>query len=175
MSAGDYRPRRSVLYMPGANERALEKAKALPADAIILDLEDAVAPDAKDEARERVCAAVGSGEYGHRDENAFVDAGGAADGEGRQDKAEDLRARVSQDERRRGQVKGQEAQSGTGETDTQERHCRVAGVGGDGCDGRGSEDANARRDAVLAVDQVHGVREEDHPEQRRRPGGHRPS
>ena len=61
------RPRRSVLYMPGANERALEKAKALPADAIIFDLEDAVAPDAKAEARERVCAAVASGEYGGRE------------------------------------------------------------------------------------------------------------
>jgi citrate lyase subunit beta/citryl-CoA lyase len=63
----DLRPRRSVLYMPGANERALEKAKALPADAIIFDLEDAVAPDAKAEARERVCAAVTSGEYGGRE------------------------------------------------------------------------------------------------------------
>lgn len=63
----DLRPRRSVLYMPGANERALEKAKTLPADALILDLEDAVAPDAKAEARERVCAAVASGEYGHRE------------------------------------------------------------------------------------------------------------
>ncbi|CAN5602767.1 CoA ester lyase [soil metagenome] len=61
------RPRRSVLYMPGANERALEKAKGLPADAIIFDLEDAVAPDAKAEARGRVCAAVGSGEYGRRE------------------------------------------------------------------------------------------------------------
>ena len=61
------RPRRSVLYMPGANERALEKAKGLDADALILDLEDAVAPDAKPEARERVCAAVQSGEYGHRE------------------------------------------------------------------------------------------------------------
>ncbi len=61
------RPRRSVLYMPGANERALEKAKGLPADAIIFDLEDAVAPDAKAEARDRVCAAVGSGEYGNRE------------------------------------------------------------------------------------------------------------
>jgi citrate lyase subunit beta / citryl-CoA lyase len=59
------RPRRSVLYMPGANERALEKAKTLPADALILDLEDAVAPDAKVAARERVCAAVGS--YGSRE------------------------------------------------------------------------------------------------------------
>ncbi len=62
-----YRPRRSVLYMPGANERALEKAKTLSADALILDLEDAVAPDAKLEARERVCAAAASGEYGHRE------------------------------------------------------------------------------------------------------------
>ena len=53
--------------MPGANERALEKAKGLDADALILDLEDAVAPDAKPEARERVCAAVRSGEYGHRE------------------------------------------------------------------------------------------------------------
>ncbi len=61
------RPRRSVLYMPGANERALEKAKTLPADALILDLEDAVAPDAKPEARERVCSAAASGEYGRRE------------------------------------------------------------------------------------------------------------
>jgi citrate lyase subunit beta/citryl-CoA lyase len=53
--------------MPGANERALEKAKGLPADAIIFDLEDAVAPDAKAEARDRVCAAVTSGTYGHRE------------------------------------------------------------------------------------------------------------
>lgn len=53
--------------MPGANERALEKAKTLPADALILDLEDAVAPDAKGEARERVCAAVRSGDYGKRE------------------------------------------------------------------------------------------------------------
>jgi len=60
-------PRRSVLYMPGANERALEKAKTLAADALILDLEDAVAPDAKPQARERVCAAVASGEYGSKE------------------------------------------------------------------------------------------------------------
>jgi citrate lyase subunit beta/citryl-CoA lyase len=53
--------------MPGANERALEKAKTLPADALILDLEDAVAPDAKVEARKRVCAAASSGEYGKRE------------------------------------------------------------------------------------------------------------
>lgn len=64
-SAG--RPRRSVLYMPGANERALEKAKTLDVDALILDLEDSVSPDAKDQARDRVCAAARSGEYGHRE------------------------------------------------------------------------------------------------------------
>jgi len=63
----DLRPRRSVLYMPGANERALEKARTLPADALILDLEDAVAPDAKAEARDRVCTAAASGEYGSRE------------------------------------------------------------------------------------------------------------
>jgi citrate lyase subunit beta/citryl-CoA lyase len=53
--------------MPGANERALEKAKGLEADALILDLEDAVAPDAKAEARDRVCAAVADGGYGRRE------------------------------------------------------------------------------------------------------------
>jgi len=67
MSEIELRPRRSVLYMPGANERALEKAKGLPADALILDLEDAVAPDAKVEARARVCAAATSGEYGSKE------------------------------------------------------------------------------------------------------------
>jgi citrate lyase subunit beta/citryl-CoA lyase len=61
------RPRRSVLYMPGANERALEKAKTLPADSLILDLEDAVAPEAKVEARERVCGMVKAGGYGPRE------------------------------------------------------------------------------------------------------------
>jgi citrate lyase subunit beta / citryl-CoA lyase len=65
--AGAIRPRRSVLYMPGANERALEKAAGLPADALILDLEDAVAPDAKAAARERVCEAATSGRYGGRE------------------------------------------------------------------------------------------------------------
>jgi citrate lyase subunit beta/citryl-CoA lyase len=63
----DLRPRRSVLYMPGANERALEKAKTLPADALILDLEDAVAPDAKVEARARVCAAASSDAHGRKE------------------------------------------------------------------------------------------------------------
>jgi citrate lyase subunit beta/citryl-CoA lyase len=61
------RPRRSVLYMPGSNARALEKAKSLPADALILDLEDAVAPDAKAAARDQVCAAVKAGGYVHRE------------------------------------------------------------------------------------------------------------
>jgi len=61
------RPRRSVLYMPAANERALEKAKSIPADALIFDLEDAVAPDAKVAARSNAVAAAASGDYGHRE------------------------------------------------------------------------------------------------------------
>jgi citrate lyase subunit beta/citryl-CoA lyase len=61
------RPRRSVLYMPGSNVRALEKAKTLAADALIFDLEDAVAPDAKKEARIQVCNAVKAGGYGKRE------------------------------------------------------------------------------------------------------------
>jgi citrate lyase subunit beta/citryl-CoA lyase len=62
-----FRPRRSVLYMPSSNERALEKAKTIPCDGLILDLEDAVAPDAKPAAREAACAAAASGEYGNRE------------------------------------------------------------------------------------------------------------
>jgi citrate lyase subunit beta/citryl-CoA lyase len=61
------RPRRSLLYMPGSNARALDKAKTLPADGLILDLEDAVAPDAKAVAREQVCNAVQGGGYGGRE------------------------------------------------------------------------------------------------------------
>ena len=61
------RPRRSVLYMPGSNARALEKAKTLAADALILDLEDAVAPDAKEVARRQVCEAVRAGGFGSRE------------------------------------------------------------------------------------------------------------
>ena len=61
------RPRRSCLYMPASNKRALEKAKSLPADTIIFDLEDAVAPDAKEEARQNACAALQSGDYGERE------------------------------------------------------------------------------------------------------------
>jgi citrate lyase subunit beta / citryl-CoA lyase len=67
MSSDNLRPRRSVLYMPAANSRALEKAATLPADALILDLEDAVAPDAKDEARAQACEAFASGRYGRRE------------------------------------------------------------------------------------------------------------
>jgi citrate lyase subunit beta/citryl-CoA lyase len=61
------RPRRSVLYMPGSNSRALEKARDLPADCLILDLEDAVAPEAKDAARAQVAAAIRAGGYGKRE------------------------------------------------------------------------------------------------------------
>jgi citrate lyase subunit beta / citryl-CoA lyase len=61
------RPRRSMLYMPGSNARALEKARTLPADALIFDLEDAVAPDAKEAARATIAAAVAQGGYGRRE------------------------------------------------------------------------------------------------------------
>ena len=61
------RPRRSVLYMPGSNARAIEKARSLPVDGIIIDLEDAVAPDAKAAAREQVAAAVKAGGFGARE------------------------------------------------------------------------------------------------------------
>jgi citrate lyase beta subunit len=61
------RPRRSVLYMPGANTRALEKARTLPADALIFDLEDAVAPEAKEAARTNVVLATESRAYGKRE------------------------------------------------------------------------------------------------------------
>ncbi len=61
------RPRRSALYMPGANARALQKAKTLPCDAVILDLEDAVAPDAKVTARDQVMAAVAARGFGGRE------------------------------------------------------------------------------------------------------------
>jgi citrate lyase subunit beta / citryl-CoA lyase len=60
------RPRRSVLYMPGSNARALEKARELPADGLILDLEDAVAPDAKAQARDNIVAALATG-FGDRE------------------------------------------------------------------------------------------------------------
>jgi citrate lyase subunit beta / citryl-CoA lyase len=62
-----FRPRRSVLYMPGSNAKVLDKARTLPADALIFDLEDAVAPDAKQMAREQVAASVQAGGYGQRE------------------------------------------------------------------------------------------------------------
>src|SRR3974390_1111832 len=60
-------PRRSILYNPGSNPRALEKARGLMADGLIFDLEDAVAPDAKSLARDAVAAAVAQGGYGRRE------------------------------------------------------------------------------------------------------------
>src|SRR3954454_22575672 len=62
-----FRPRRSVLYMPASNARALEKARSIPCDGLILDLEDAVAPDAQPAARNAACAAASGGEYGARE------------------------------------------------------------------------------------------------------------
>ncbi|MGP1352510.1 MAG: HpcH/HpaI aldolase/citrate lyase family protein [Parasphingopyxis sp.] len=67
MTEPSFRPRRSCLYMPGANARALEKAKSLPADVLIFDLEDAVAPREKPAAREQVAEAVKEGGYGARE------------------------------------------------------------------------------------------------------------
>jgi citrate lyase subunit beta/citryl-CoA lyase len=61
------RPRRSALYMPGSNARAIEKAKSLDADVVIFDLEDAVGPEEKAEARVQVCEAVKGGGYGRRE------------------------------------------------------------------------------------------------------------
>ena len=73
-----YRPRRSVLYMPSSNERALEKAKTLAVDGLILDLEDAVGPDHKVAARENACAAAASGEYGRREVTIRINGSGTA-------------------------------------------------------------------------------------------------
>src|SRR6202795_3524165 len=61
------RPRRSLLFMPGSNARALEKARNLPADGIILDLEDSVAPDAKAMARDQIAQAIAAGGFGKRE------------------------------------------------------------------------------------------------------------
>ena len=69
---------RSILFTPGDNERALEKARELPADGLILDLEDAVAPGSKEAARERVCRAVASGGYGNRLLAVRVNSAGSA-------------------------------------------------------------------------------------------------
>ncbi len=72
----EVRPRRSVLYLPASNERALAKAATLPCDGLILDLEDAVAPEAKPAAREAACAAAGSGDFGDRELTIRVNGAG---------------------------------------------------------------------------------------------------
>ena len=77
-AASSPRPRRSVLFMPGSNARAMEKARTLPADALILDLEDAVAPGAKAAARGQVVAAVRGRGYGRREVIVRVNALGSA-------------------------------------------------------------------------------------------------
>ncbi|NHN36079.1 CoA ester lyase [Pseudomaricurvus alcaniphilus] len=87
------RPRRSVLYMPGSNQRALEKAKTLPADVLVLDLEDAVAPEQKEAAREQVLAAVQAGGYGKRE--LVIRANGLSTPWGREDVLAIARAPVS--------------------------------------------------------------------------------
>jgi citrate lyase subunit beta/citryl-CoA lyase len=84
------RPRRSALYMPGSNARAIEKARSLPADTIILDLEDSVAPDQKAAAREQVCAAVRAGGFGTRE--VVIRTNGMETEWGRADLAAALRA-----------------------------------------------------------------------------------
>jgi len=85
----EFRPRRSVLYMPGSNARVLEKAKTLPADCLILDLEDAVAPDMKETAREQVANTVTGGGYGKRELIIRVNGLGTPWGE------EDLKAAIA--------------------------------------------------------------------------------
>lgn len=69
------RPRRSAMYTPGANERALEKGRDVPADILIMDLEDGVAPDAKDAARENILRVLGEGGYGKREIGVRIGAG----------------------------------------------------------------------------------------------------
>ena len=71
-----YRPRRSVLYMPASNERALAKARSLPVDGLILDLEDAVAPEVKEQARDNACTAARSGDYGRREVTIRINGSG---------------------------------------------------------------------------------------------------
>jgi citrate lyase subunit beta / citryl-CoA lyase len=70
----EIRPRRSVLYVPAANSRALEKARGLDVDGIIFDLEDAVAPDAKLAARDAVAASLSAGGYGRREKLLRINA-----------------------------------------------------------------------------------------------------
>ena len=75
---GAFRPRRSVLYLPAANARAVEKARTLACDGLILDLEDSVAPDAKPAARQAACEAVRSADYGGREVVVRVNGSGTA-------------------------------------------------------------------------------------------------
>lgn len=70
------RPRRSALYMPGSNPRAVAKARTLPADAVILDLEDSVAPESKSAARDAVAATLRDGGFGGREVVVRVNAAG---------------------------------------------------------------------------------------------------
>ena len=65
--AAPVRPRRSVLYMPGSNARALQKGRGLAADCLIMDLEDACPPDRKEEARGMIESALAEGGYGARE------------------------------------------------------------------------------------------------------------
>src|SRR5919109_4503234 len=78
MTQASSRPRRSVLFIPAANLRAMEKAKTLSADAVVFDLEDAVAPDMKEQARANAIAAVRAGGYGRREVIVRVNALSAA-------------------------------------------------------------------------------------------------
>ena len=77
----EIRPRRSLLYMPGSNPRALDKARSLPADGLILDMEDSVAPESKRLAREQIGAALSQGGYGHRELMVRINALGSEWGE----------------------------------------------------------------------------------------------
>ena len=89
------RPRRSALYLPASNARALEKARTLDVDVLLLDLEDAVAPSAKVEARQQAVAALQAGGYGHRE--LVVRVNGAATPWGAEDLAALARAPVRPD------------------------------------------------------------------------------
>jgi hypothetical protein len=140
------RPRRSVLYMPGSNERALKKAKALPADALIFDLEDAVAPDAKAIARDRVCAAVKGGGYGARELIIRVNALETPWGHRRP--ARRLRGRPRRDPRAEGDASGRDHQC---RQDPARRACpgEDPALGDDGNPDGDPERAAHRRDRRL--------------------------
>ena len=139
------RPRRSVLYMPGLNERALEKAKSLPADALILDLEDSVAPEGKVAARENVCAAVKGGGYGRRELVIRVNAIETSWG------MDDLRAAASRGARRHPGAESGVAGRHRHRRQGARRHQRPrqgASVGDDGDAELGAECARDRRNSA---------------------------